>query len=106
MVAGYGRYAASATGGNGFCRDFLAGIAALYSSRFYQSIDTGSRWQLAYPAFILSAIGIALNIPVWYFYFRGEQLRSKSPYANQLERERDEKRSEDAPHGEPQVVGA
>ena len=27
----YGPYAASATGGNGFARDFLAGIAALYS---------------------------------------------------------------------------
>lgn len=31
MVAAYGPYAASATGGNGFARDFLAGIAAMYS---------------------------------------------------------------------------
>jgi hypothetical protein len=106
MVAGYGRFAASATGGNGFCRDFLAGVAALYSSRFYQSIDTGSRWQLALPTFILSAIGLGLNVPVWYFFFRGEQLRHKSPYANQLEQERDEKRHEGRPHGEPQLVSA
>lgn len=32
MVAAYGPYAASATGGNGFARDFLAGIAALYAT--------------------------------------------------------------------------
>ena len=30
-IQAYGPYAASATGGNGFARDFLAGIAALYS---------------------------------------------------------------------------
>ena len=30
LIASYGPYSASATGGNGFCRDFLAGIAALY----------------------------------------------------------------------------
>lgn len=36
MIASYGPYSASATGGNGFARDFLAGIAAMYSvpSRF------------------------------------------------------------------------
>lgn len=32
MVAAYGPYSASATGGNGFARDFLAGIAALYAT--------------------------------------------------------------------------
>jgi hypothetical protein len=31
MIASYGPYSASATGGNGFARDFLAGIAAMYS---------------------------------------------------------------------------
>lgn len=31
MIAAYGPYSASATGGNGFARDFLAGIAAMYS---------------------------------------------------------------------------
>jgi hypothetical protein len=31
-VAAYGEYAASATGGNDFARDFLAGIAAMYST--------------------------------------------------------------------------
>jgi hypothetical protein len=32
MTAAYGPYAASATGGNDLARDFLAGIAALYST--------------------------------------------------------------------------
>lgn len=32
MVASYGVYSASASGGNGFARDFLAGIAALYAT--------------------------------------------------------------------------
>lgn len=32
MIAAYGPYAASATGGNDLARDFLAGIAALYST--------------------------------------------------------------------------
>jgi len=32
MIASYGDYAASATGGNDLARDFLAGVAALYST--------------------------------------------------------------------------
>jgi hypothetical protein len=32
MIASYGPYSASATGGNGFARDLLAGIAAMYST--------------------------------------------------------------------------
>ena len=36
MIAAYGVYSASATGGNAFARDFLAGIAAMYGE-FHQS---------------------------------------------------------------------
>lgn len=32
MVAAYGEYSASATGGNGFARDFLAGVSAMYAT--------------------------------------------------------------------------
>ena len=31
MIEAYGPYSASATGGNGFARDFLAGVSAMYS---------------------------------------------------------------------------
>lgn len=39
MIASYGPYSASATGGNGLARDFLAGIAAMYAtpSEYQQS---------------------------------------------------------------------
>lgn len=32
MVAAYAVYSASATGGNGFARDFLAGVSAIYAT--------------------------------------------------------------------------
>ena len=32
MIASYGPYSASATGGNALARDLLAGIAAMYAS--------------------------------------------------------------------------
>lgn len=32
MIHAYGPYSASATGGNGFARDFLAGIATFYAT--------------------------------------------------------------------------
>ena len=81
MVAAYGPYSASATGGNGFCRDFLAGIAALYATPFYTSIAKGTRWQLTVPSLILSAIALVGTLPVYYFYVRGEDARNKSKYA-------------------------
>jgi hypothetical protein len=44
MIASYGPYSASATGGNGFARDFLAGIAAMYSVPSKFSSLLLSRW--------------------------------------------------------------
>ncbi|KAK3707920.1 hypothetical protein LTR37_011772 [Vermiconidia calcicola] len=92
MIAAYGPFAASATGGNGFCRDFLAGIAALYTRPLYTSIKPGTNWQLPIPTLILCAIGVLLCIPVFVFYFWGEWFRKRSPYAQELEHEREEKR--------------
>lgn len=90
MVAAYGPYSASATGGNGFCRDFLAGIAALYTRKFYTNIGTGTELQLAAPTWILCGIGILLCVPVYVFYYKGWWFRKRSPYAQQLEQEREE----------------
>lgn len=40
MIASYGPYSASATGGNALARDFLAGVAAMYSTPSeYQKTD-------------------------------------------------------------------
>jgi len=88
MVAAYGPYSASATGGNGFCRDFLAGIAALYATPFYSNIARGTRFQLVIPTLILSAIAVLGCIPVYYFFFKGDRIRAKSKYASELEQER------------------
>lgn len=88
MVAAYGPYAASATGGNGFCRDFLAGIAALYAFPFYSNIARGTRFQLVIPTLILSGIAVLGCIPVYYFFFKGDRIRAKSKYASELEQER------------------
>lgn len=67
MVAAYGPYAASATGGNGFARDFLAAIAALgMSSRGCYDSDL-------------------------YFLPQGPQIRARSKFAQSLEAEREKK---------------
>lgn len=91
MVAAYGPRAASATGGNGFCRDFLAGVAALYARPLYSNIMPGTKWQLPIPSFILGGIAILLCIPVYVFYIWGAWFRMRSPYASELQKKRDEK---------------
>ena len=88
MVAAYGPYSASATGGNGFARDFLAGIAALYAHPFYTNIATGTKWQLPSASLIRSGIAGLVAIPVYIFYFHGEYFRTKSPFAQGLAKER------------------
>ena len=89
MVAAYGEFSASATGGNGFCRDFLAGIAALYATPFYSNIKKGTKWQLVIPTHILAGIAVLVAIPVYVFYAYGERIRQKSPYASKLEKKRE-----------------
>ncbi|KAM0716756.1 hypothetical protein Q7P37_008201 [Cladosporium fusiforme] len=90
MVAAYGEYSASATGGNGFCRDFLAGIAALYATPFYTNIKRGTRWQLPIPSFILAGIAVLLAAAPYVFYFKGAWFRNRSPYASELAEKRAE----------------
>jgi len=87
MVAAYGPYAASATGGNGFARDFLAGIAAMYSTPFYELFKTDT---LEWPSTILAFIAAVVAIPVYVFYYKGEWFRERSPFAQTLSGERQE----------------
>lgn len=46
-------YAASATGGNDFARDFLSGIAALYSVPMYENI--GGKYHLQWYVILVRA---------------------------------------------------
>ncbi|TIB07219.1 hypothetical protein E3P92_03952 [Wallemia ichthyophaga] len=86
MVAAYGPYASSATGGNGFARDFLAGISAMFASPFYNHFDNNT---LEIPSTILACIATVLIIPIFLLYFYGESVRKHSKFAQTLASERE-----------------
>ncbi|KAJ5167629.1 uncharacterized protein N7482_003223 [Penicillium canariense] len=86
MIASYGPYAASATGGNGFARDFLAGIAAMYSIPMYKHMGTVHK--LEWPSTFLGFMAIVFTIPIYIFYWYGPKIREKSPFAQVLASDR------------------
>ena len=66
MVAFYRPYSASATVGNGFARDFLADIAAMYRTPFYEKAAT--KYKLESPSTILACLAVVVTIPIYVFY--------------------------------------
>ncbi|KAL4952744.1 MFS general substrate transporter [Aspergillus filifer] len=86
MVAAYGPYSASATGGNGFARDFLAGLSAMYATPMYENI--GGRLHLQWASTILGVLAIFVTIPIYIFYWKGPQIREKSKFAQTLAADR------------------
>lgn len=88
MIAAYGPYSASATGGNGFSRDLLAGVLTLPATPFFTNI--GGARHLNYASLILGCIGILVTIPVYIFYFKGEWFRKRSPFAQSLQAARND----------------
>ncbi|KAF2149731.1 putative MFS transporter [Myriangium duriaei CBS 260.36] len=84
MVAAYGPYAASATGGN----DLFAGIAAMYSAPFYSYF---SRHTLEWPSTILGFIAVVVTIPIYIFYWKGPQIRRHSKFAQDVLKKRQDK---------------
>lgn len=91
MVAAYGPYSASATGGNGFSRDFLAGVLTNAAVPFYSNIRGSNNKPLMNASFILFAISCLLVVFVFWVYFKGPELRKKSPFAQTLAKEAAEK---------------
>ncbi|KAH7402696.1 multidrug transporter [Pyrenochaeta sp. MPI-SDFR-AT-0127] len=85
MVAAYGgKYSASATGGNGFSRDVLAGICSFYTGPMYHKLGVqNSTW-------VLFALAVVVCIPVFVIYKKGPHIRSRSKYAEHIQKERDE----------------
>lgn len=83
MVASYGPYSASATGGNGFARDLLAGISAMYATPMYSNI--GGRFHLQWASMILGCMALFVTIPIYVFYWKGPQIRVSSKFAQTLE---------------------
>ncbi|KAF2490153.1 MFS general substrate transporter [Lophium mytilinum] len=89
MTAAYGPYAASATGGNDLARDFLAGIAALYSTPMYTYIPGRP---LEYASTILACISVVVTIPIYVFYRKGPGIRAKSKFAQSIDQTREKSR--------------
>ncbi|KAF2175775.1 MFS general substrate transporter [Zopfia rhizophila CBS 207.26] len=91
MICAYGPYSASATGGNGWSRDFLAGVLTLPATPFYQNIPSSSNPNhLAYTSTILFCIAFCLVAAVYVIYWKGPVLRKRSPFAQQLNNARRE----------------
>ncbi|KAF2456916.1 major facilitator superfamily domain-containing protein [Lineolata rhizophorae] len=95
MVAAYGPYASSATGGNGFARDLLAGISALYAKPLYQNI--GKKYHLNWASTVLSVLGVFVTIPLFIFYFFGPAIRKRSKFAKQIAQHREEDEQRQGP---------
>lgn len=84
MVASYGRkYAASATGGNGFSRDLLAGLCALYTGPMYKNLG------MQVSTFLLFGLSVLVCIPVYVFYWKGPAIRAKSKLAEKVKAEKE-----------------
>lgn len=86
MVSAYGPYSASATGGNGFARDFLAGIAAMYATPMYENI--GGKFHLQWASTLLGCLAILVALPLYLFYWKGPQIRERSKFAQTLAADR------------------
>ncbi|KAI7543494.1 MFS transporter, partial [Hortaea werneckii] len=84
MICAYGPYSASATGGNGWARDFLAGVLTVPATPFFQNIGAESGNNLEYACTILFCISFVLVIAVYVIYWKGPVLRKRSPFAQQL----------------------
>ncbi|KAK3317997.1 major facilitator superfamily domain-containing protein [Apodospora peruviana] len=82
MIAAYGPYSASATGGNGWARDFLAGVLTVPATPFYENIGETQHLQLANT--IVFCISVVLVCFVYVIYHFGPALRKRSPFAESL----------------------
>ncbi|EXJ76561.1 uncharacterized protein A1O5_01069 [Cladophialophora psammophila CBS 110553] len=82
MICAYGPYSASATGGNGWSRDFLAGVLTIPATPFFENI--GGRRHLNYACTILACIATLLVLAVYVIYYYGPTLRKRSPFAQSL----------------------
>ncbi|RAL11194.1 MFS general substrate transporter [Aspergillus homomorphus CBS 101889] len=71
MVAAYGEYSASATGGNGFARDLLAGLSAMYATPMYTNI--GGRFHHQWASTIFACLA---------------EIRARSKFAQSLAADR------------------
>ncbi|ETS84428.1 hypothetical protein PFICI_02453 [Pestalotiopsis fici W106-1] len=84
MVAAYGEFSASATGGNGFARDFLAGILTWAAIPYYDSFKNISSQPLQWANSVLAFISLLLVASTMIIYLKGPSLRKRSAFAQKL----------------------
>ncbi|KAI1763715.1 MFS general substrate transporter [Hypoxylon sp. FL1150] len=91
VLRAYGPYSASATGGNGFARDFLAGILTPYAVPMYVLYSHLMSLELLYEkmsvfsaSILLTCVATALYGAVILVYWRGPWLRRRSKFALNL----------------------
>ncbi|KAI6778043.1 major facilitator superfamily domain [Emericellopsis cladophorae] len=94
MICAYGPYSASATGGNGWARDFLAGVLTVPAVPFFSNIGASSGKNLEYASTILFCISFVLVVAVYVIYWKGPVLRKRSPFAQRLAEARNEQPTE------------
>lgn len=104
MVAAYGVYSASATGGNALARDFIAGVSAMYATPRTFSLQIVTSWfgdwltpivysnlgphSLQWASTLLAFLAALVMIPIYVFYVKGPQIRAASKFAQTLAHER------------------
>ncbi|KAI8941881.1 hypothetical protein NX059_003077 [Plenodomus lindquistii] len=86
MIAAYGPYSASATGGNAFARDFLAGISAMYAAPLYHNLSETRPSE--YATTTLAGLSCLVVVPIYIFYWKGPQIRKASKFASILAEDR------------------
>lgn len=80
-------------------RDFLAGIAAIYSTPMFTNI--GDKYPYEYASTILACVSLVVTIPIYFFYRKGPQIRARSPFAKKvMEETRQRKILREASQGE------
>ncbi|KAK8023881.1 hypothetical protein PG993_011947 [Apiospora rasikravindrae] len=85
MVAAYGPYSASATGGNGFARDVLAGVLTWAAMPFYDHFRHAyPQHGLAFANTALAGVSCVLVVSAMAIYWKGEALRKRSSFAQKL----------------------
>ena len=90
MVEAYGVYSASATGGNAFARDLLAGISAMFSVPMYEKISNSNSYAKA--STLLGGVAVLVVVPIYVFYWKGETIRMNSRFSLEIIKHRQEMR--------------
>ena len=83
MVAAYGPYSSSATGGNGLARDVLGGVASMYANPLYDNI--GGKFHFQWASTLLGCLAIIAVFPIYIFYWKGPLIRRKSKFAQAIQ---------------------